>query len=132
MKESTVFAPIIADADSLDFVPFEYPKAGGEEGTSVFGEISVVRETSHNGNLLVVAFWKVEPAVSPLYDISLGDESGYVMSGSATIELLDTGEKRELHAGELYTFQKNTMTRWTIHEPFMKFVVVNDGPGSQG
>jgi uncharacterized cupin superfamily protein len=70
--------------------------------------------------------------VSPLYDIPLGDESGYVIRGSATIELLDTGETLELAAGDLYTFRKNTLTRWTIHEPFLKFVVVNDGPAAMG
>jgi uncharacterized cupin superfamily protein len=131
MTATTAFAPIIANPDALDFVPFDYPKAGGEEGTSRFGEISIVRETSHNGNLLVVAFWQVEPSVSPLYDIPLGDESGYVIHGSATIELLDTGETLELGAGDLYMFGKNTLTRWTIHEPFMKFVVVGDGPAAE-
>ena len=26
-----------------------------------------------------------------------------------------------------YSFTKGTLTRWTIHEPFTKFVVFNDG-----
>ncbi|MFD2757804.1 cupin domain-containing protein [Gulosibacter faecalis] len=129
---TTAYLPAIANPDSLEFVSFDYPKAKGEPGTSTFGEISIVRDTSYNGNLLVVAFWRVEPAVSPLYDIPLGDESGYVIRGSATIELLDTGETLELAAGDLYTFRKNTLTRWTIHEPFLKFVVVNDGPAAMG
>jgi uncharacterized cupin superfamily protein len=32
----------------------------------------------------------------------------------------------ELQAGDLYSFKKGTLTRWTIHEPFQKFVVVAD------
>lgn len=111
--------------------PFVYPAAGGGGGTSEFGEIAVLREQSYNGNLLVVAFWRVQPATSPLYDIPLGDESGYVIAGSATIELLDSGESVALRVGDLYSFRKGTLTRWTIHEPFTKFVVVNDGPPAQ-
>jgi uncharacterized cupin superfamily protein len=122
------FSHVIQDARQPEYVPFVYPVAGGGEGTSEFGEIAVLRESSYNGNLLVVAFWRVQPATSPLYDVPLGDESGYVIEGSATIELVDTGETVSLSAGQLYSFKKGTLTRWTIHQPFTKFVVVNDGP----
>lgn len=116
---------ITSDAD-VTYVPFVYPEAGGTGGTSQFGEIAIVRETSYNYAPLFVGFWKVAPAVSPLYDVPLGDESGYVIEGRATIELLETGETLELGAGDLYSFRKGTLSRWTIHEPFKKFVVVND------
>lgn len=109
------------------YVPFTYPAPGGIE-TSEFGEIAVSRESSYNGNLLVVAFWRVHPATSPLYDFPLGDESGYVIEGSATIDLLASHQSIRLNAGDLYSFKKGTLSRWTIHEPFTKFVVVNDGP----
>jgi len=124
----TAFSHIIANSDEVEYVPFSYPEAGGTGGTSEFGEIAIVREQSYNGNLLVAAFWKVQPATSPLYNIPLGDESGFVIEGSATIELIDSGETLELKAGDLYSFTKGTLSRWTIHEPFKKFVVVNDGP----
>jgi uncharacterized cupin superfamily protein len=122
------FTHAIVDHEEPAYVPFSYPEAGGTGGTSEFGEIAVLRESSYNGNLLVVGFWKVQPAISPLYDIPLGDESGYVIEGSATIELVDSGETVDLNAGQLYTFKKGTLTRWTIHEPFKKFVVVSDSP----
>jgi len=122
------FSHVIQNHDRATFTPFVYPAAGGNGGTSEFGEIAVLRESSYNGNLLVVAFWQVEPATSPLYDVPLGDESGYVLKGSATIEIIDSGEVVELNAGDLYSFKKGTLTRWTIHQPFKKFVVVNDGP----
>ena len=111
------------------YVEFAAPKAGGAEGTSSFGEISVLRQTGYNGAVHVVGFWKVEPATSPLYDVPLGDESGFVIEGSATIELLDEGTTVELKAGDLYSFKKGTLTRWIIHEPFKKFVVVADSAG---
>jgi len=39
---------------------------------------------------------------SPLCDFPLGDESGYVIEGSATMELLDSGESIEMKAGDRY------------------------------
>lgn len=122
------FSHVIKDHEETSYSPFVYPEAGRSGGTSEFGEIAVLRETSYNGNRLVVGFWRVQPSTSPLYDIPLGDESGYVIEGSATIELVDSGETLQLKAGQLYSFKKGTLTRWTIHEPFKKFVVVNDGP----
>jgi uncharacterized cupin superfamily protein len=41
--------------------------------------------------------------------------------------LIDSGTSVELKAGDLYSFKKGTLSRWTIHEPFEKFVVVADG-----
>lgn len=72
----------------------------------------------------------MQPATSPLYDAPLGDEAGYVIRGTATVELLDSGESIELRPGDLYSFTKGTLMRWTIHEPFEKFVVVADSPAN--
>ena len=121
------FVHVIAGHDEPEYVPFVYPEAGGTGGTSEFGEIAVLRQGAHDESLLVVAFWRVQPATSPLYDVPLGDESGYVIEGAADIELVDTGEVVSLRAGQLYSFRKGTLTRWTILEPFTKFVVVSDG-----
>lgn len=132
MTEIAADAPyVITGTESLDFVPFAAPEVGGD-GMAEFGEAALVRTESYNGNPLFVGFWRSEPATSPLYDVPLGDESGYVVTGRATIELLDSGRTVELGAGQCYTFRKGTLTRWTIHEPFVKFVVVNDGPPAQG
>ena len=119
---------VIVDHKTPSYVPFDYPEAGGTGGISRFGEIAVLREKSYNGNVLFVGFWQVQPAVSPFYDVPLGDESGFVIEGSATIEFIKSGEKVELRAGQMYTLTKGTLTRWTINTPFKKFVVVNDGP----
>lgn len=120
------FTHVISGHEEPEYVPFVYPEAGGTGGTSEFGEIAVLRQGSHDDTMLVVAFWRVQPATSPLYDVPLGDESGFVIEGSADIELVDTGEVVRLEAGQLYSFAKGTLTRWTILEPFTKFVVVND------
>lgn len=126
MSDFATTGYVIAQSADLDFVPFEHPKAGGEPGTDSFGEIAVVRETSSGGGLFVTAFWRTEPAESPLYDAPLGDESGYVIRGSATVHLVETGQEVELRAGDLYSFSKGTLMRWSVHEPFEKFVVVVD------
>jgi hypothetical protein len=73
------FSHVIKDHEKTSYSPFVYPEAGRSGGTSEFGEIAVLRETSYNGNRLVVGFWRVQPSTSPLYDIPLGDESGYVI-----------------------------------------------------
>lgn len=124
----TAFSYAIAADTDLQYVPFAGPKVDGE-GTDEFGQIAVAREQSYNGNMHIAGFWKVQPSTSPLY-APVGDESGYVIEGSATIEFLETGEKVELKAGDLYTFAKGTLQRWTVHEPFKKFVVVADGPAA--
>lgn len=125
--EATAWTHVITNRTAPEFVPFDYPEAGGTGGTSRFGEIAILRSSAYDGSLHVTAFWRVEPAVSPLYDVPLGDESGYVIRGSATIELVDSGQQVELEAGDLYSFKKGTLTRWTINESFEKFVVVTDG-----
>ena len=130
MTTAQQFSHVISGHEGLEYVPFVYPEAGGTGGTSEFGEIAVLRQGAYDGKLLVVAYWRVQPAVSPLYDVPLGDESGYVIEGSADIEIVDTGEVVHLKAGQLYSFTKGTLTRWTILEPFTKFVVVNDGSAS--
>lgn len=130
METTEKWTHTIAPSQNLEFVPFSAPEVGGTGGMSTFGEIAVIRDQSFSGNFFVTAFWRVEPATSPLYDVPLGDESGYVIRGSATIELIESGEKVELKAGDAYTFLKGTLTRWTIHEPFEKFVVVADWPSA--
>ena len=117
---------VISKSSEATFVPFEHPEAGGAGGTASFGEIAVLRQAGYDGSLFVTAFWRVEPAVSPLYDAPLGDESGYIIRGTATVELIDSGERVDLGPGDLYSFTKGTLMRWTIHEPFEKFVVVAD------
>ncbi len=125
--------PIVNVEDALSYVPFDYP--GVLEPVSRFGEISLVRTQSYNGKFHAVGFWKVEPGVSPLYDIPLGDETGMVLEGSATIELLDADHRvkstLQLRTGDVYTFEKGTLQRWQVHESFRKFVIVVDDQ-SQG
>ena len=115
------FTHVIAGHDEPQYVPFTVTDGGPS-----YGEIAVLRKGSHDGKVLVAGFWRVQPSVSGVYDIPLGDESGFVIEGSADIELLDTGKVIRLEAGQLYSFKKGTRTRWTILTPFKKFVVVSD------
>jgi uncharacterized cupin superfamily protein len=124
----TQFSPVIAHHDQVEWAPFEHPEAGGTGRTVSFGEAAIIRAGSTSGHPLVVAYWRSQPATSPLYDVPLGDESGFVVEGRASVELVESGEVIEMRAGQSYTLGKGTLTRWTIHEPFVKFVVVNDAP----
>ena len=120
--------PVVNVASDIAYAPFDYPAVGG--GTSRFGEINLIRTTSHNGNFHAVGFWRVGPGESPLYDMPLGDETGLVLEGRATIEFLDRQGKvtstAELRAGDVYTYEKGTLQRWRVHEAFRKFVIVVD------
>ena len=128
MALTTEETHVIAQSSDCDFVPFEHPEAGGTGGTVSFGEIAVLREQSHDGNVFITCFWRAEPATSPLQDGSFGDESGYIIRGTATVHVIDTGERLTLSPGDLYSFKKGTLTQWTIHEPFEKFAVIADFP----
>ena len=120
--------PVVNTAAPVDYAPFDYPAVGG--GISRFGEIHLLRTESHNGKFHAVGFWKVQPSVSPLYDMPLGDETGLVLEGRATIEFLDRHGRvtstAELRVGDVYSYEKGTLQRWTVQEPFRKFVIVVD------
>jgi uncharacterized cupin superfamily protein len=121
-----LYSVINTDAP-LDYAPFDYPAADGD-GTSRFGEIHLMRSESASGKFHAVGFWRVEPGVSPLYDMPLGDETGLVLEGSATIEFLDQNyevvQTQSLREGDAYTYEQGTLQRWTVHAPFRKFVIV--------
>lgn len=116
---------VVSSREEAEYVPFSHPKAGGV-GTSTYGEMAVLRDGASNGGVLVAGFWRADPAADRPFDMPQGDESAYVIRGSATVELVETGERVELNAGDLYFFAKGTPTRWTVHEPMEKFVVVTD------
>lgn len=121
MKHVDPFTYVIAGHEEPQYVPFTVI-----EGGPSYGEIAVLRKGSYDGKVLVAGFWKVQPSVSGIYDIPLGDESGFIIEGAADIELLDSGKVIHIEAGQLYSFKKGTRTRWTILSPFKKFLVVND------
>jgi uncharacterized cupin superfamily protein len=61
--------------------------------------------------------WQITPGVAVDID---GDEMFVVVSGSATVELLDTGEVLELRPGTVGILAPGTKTRWTVHETLRK------------
>ena len=48
-----------------------------------------------------------------------------MLEGSATIELLDSGERVEVREGDIATFDKGTRSMWTFTKPFKKFTVIS-------
>jgi uncharacterized protein len=91
------------------------------DGTQV-GEFRGLEPNGTSASGLDVSVWRSEPAT---YDYLFErDEAFHVVSGAATIELLDTGERLELRAGDVAYFTAGTRSVWTITEPFKKFVVM--------
>jgi uncharacterized cupin superfamily protein len=48
-----------------------------------------------------------------------------VLEGSATIELVDSGERVTVRAGDVASFDGGTRSVWTFTEPFKKFTVIS-------
>jgi uncharacterized cupin superfamily protein len=91
------------------------------DGTPV-GESHGVAPSGGGANALDVSLWRSDPAT---YDyVFEHDEAFHVVTGAATIELLDSGERIEVRAGDVAYFTAGTQSVWTITEPFVKFVVL--------
>jgi uncharacterized cupin superfamily protein len=117
----TAWKQTIAEAD--DWAPFTHPTPDGGEAT--FGEISWIRQGGSGDGTLLVCLWRqATPATSPPYDFFAGDETGHLLEGRVTVELVESGERIELAAGDVYSFSKGTLSRWIVHEPVTKVAVI--------
>ena len=61
--------------------------------------------------------WQITPGI--VTDVE-ADEMFVVLSGRATIELLDTGQVLDVAAGDVCILTEGERTRWTIHETLRK------------
>ena len=102
--------------DRADAIEFEPESIDGAE----IGEVHRLRtEGAHEACL-----WRTDAPAT--YDYLFpGDESFIVLEGSATIELLDSGERVEVKEGDNATFDGGTRSVWTFTEPFKKFTVIS-------
>lgn len=105
------------------FVPYEYEEPGA--GPQSFGEIAPIRMEGSTGQVLAVGIWRMlEDTTSPVYTSQVGDETFLVLEGSVDIEDLDTGQTHTFREGDVVSWSKGMRTRWTVHAPFRKLVVV--------
>lgn len=88
------------------------------------GEADTLRDEGSRGNAHEACFWRTHAPAQYEYFFS-GDESFYVLEGSVTIELMETGERVELRAGDAASFPMGTRSIWTFGEPFKKFTVIS-------
>jgi uncharacterized cupin superfamily protein len=88
------------------------------------GEEHVIRRAGSHGNVHEASVWRTDAPARYEYEFE-GDESFYVLEGSVVIELLASGERLELAAGDMASFAKGTRSVWTFSEPFKKFTVVS-------
>ena len=68
-----------------------------------------------------IGIWEITPGV--VTDVE-GDETFVVLSGVATVELLESGEVLQLAAGSVARLESGTHTRWTVTETLRKVYVV--------
>lgn len=104
----------------VDATDFEPMMVDGER----VGEGNWLRAEGSHGNEHEACIWHTEAPASYEY-LFTGDESFVVLEGSVSIELLDSGERVELKAGDTASFDKGTRSVWTFSEPFKKFTVIS-------
>lgn len=89
------------------------------------GEAHELRHEESRGNEHEACLWRTDAPARYEYFFA-GDESFYVIEGSVSIELAETGERIELQAGDIASFPKGTRSTWTFSEPFKKFTVISN------
>jgi uncharacterized cupin superfamily protein len=89
------------------------------------GEEHELRAEGFHGNEHAASLWRTDAPARYEYCFA-GDESFYVIEGSVSIELVDTGERIELSAGDVASFERGTRSVWTFTEPFKKFTVISN------
>jgi uncharacterized cupin superfamily protein len=94
------------------------------EGVGI-GEAHWLRTEGSHGNAHEACLWRTDAPASYEY-LFTGDESFLVLEGSVSIELTDTGERVELKAGDIASFDAGTKSVWTFTEPFKKFTVISE------
>lgn len=91
-------------------------------GDAQAGEVRWLRSEGSAGNALAAALWRSEPATYEY--VFPGDETFHVIRGTVVIEIPDRGERVELHAGDIASFDAGTRSIWHVAESFLKFTVV--------
>jgi uncharacterized cupin superfamily protein len=104
----------VADAE------YEPMVVDGEE----IGEAHWLRTKGSHGNPHEACLWRTGAPARYEY-LFTGDESFQVLEGSVSIELPETGERVELEAGDIASFDGGTRSVWTFTEPFKKFTVIS-------
>ena len=113
----------VGRVDSQDFQPFEYQEADGS--TQRYGEAAVFRLQGSGGRGLAVGLFRAtQSGKSPVYTSQAGDETFLVLSGSVTIEVLESGETFSFREGDVASWSKGTPTVWDFSTDFVKFFVV--------
>jgi len=109
---------VVHRADAIEYQPMFI------DGAPV-GEDHVLRAAGSQGNEHEASLWRTDAPARYDY-VFPGDESFYVLEGSVVIDLVATGERVELKAGDIASFPKGTQSVWNFSEPFKKFTVISN------
>ena len=109
---------VVHRADAIEYRPMFI------DGEQV-GEAHQLRNEGSRGNEHEACLWRTDAPARYEYFFA-GDESFYVLEGSVSIELVETGERVELKAGDIASFPNGTRSVWTFREPFKKFTVISN------
>jgi hypothetical protein len=105
-------------ADPIDYQPMLI------DGVQV-GEEHLLQGRGSHGNQHEASLWRPDAPARYEY-LFAGDESFDVLEGSVAIDLVATGERVELKAGDIASFPKGTSSTWTFSERCEKFTVISN------
>lgn len=108
------------------WVPFEWnePKLGKQ----VSGEVAIARAFGSSGSLSC-GFWRTGPTTQGskpdgthtfVYTAPLGDETAYVVEGTATLTVMSSGASYKIKPGSIVSSPKGLEVRWAVDGPFFK------------
>jgi uncharacterized cupin superfamily protein len=109
---------VVHRADAIDYQPMFI-------ADQQIGEAHELRDQGSHGNEHEACLWRTDAPARYEYFFA-GDESFYVLEGSVRIDLVDSGERIDLKAGDIASFPRGTRSVWTFSEPFKKFTVISN------
>jgi hypothetical protein len=95
------------------------PNEDVEDGSPRMGDLALVEDYG-----VEIGVWEISNGV--VTDTE-GDETFVVLSGRATVEVLDTGVVLDLTPGTVGRLSAGTRTRWTVTETLRKVYITPAG-----
>lgn len=128
--------------DPSEWLPLEFdrPENGPRPGHYTAGEHVFFRTSGSTDYSLLMGIWRTgatSPGCDPVtgavefpWNAPNGDEQVYVIEGSVTITVRETGESRTYNPGDVFSQTAGLDTDWSIPGPYFKkyFVITQSEP----
>lgn len=115
-----------------NWIPLDYahPRGTAAPGRHISGEMAIVRTTGVSSPTHLVGLWRAYPGApgcDPVtgetwipWNAALGDETIYIIEGTVTITIVETGESRKYGPGDIISQTQGMEIEWQVDGPFFK------------